>query len=290
MSAAVLQEHTLVPATENGAVWRFSWEYPKLYHFHGQVEFLLIKRGLVRERVGHQVHVAHAGQLLWHLPGRPHENIGGSPDLDLRVVHIEPDLVPNLAELANLVAGRPVVELQRKDFDRLLEQCDRPSDASGAVVDRTPQLLTAAQAALAATRTDHAFSRATSLVELACNLMSVDPTLDRTALCRRLDVSGAYLSRQFQRELGTSLQEQRARIRVALFVTRVMRDRHHLLQAALGAGFGSYSQLHRVFVGLAGMTPRQYFSGGGRNLRAEMKPEGHQMRRSAALIELVSAL
>lgn len=281
MTWPVLQEHPLAPATKNGAIWRFSWQHPKLYHFHSQVEFLLVKRGVVSERVGNQVHQAHAGQMLWHLPGRPHENLGGSPDLDLRVVHAEPHLFSNLALLGDLVAGRPVVELRGKDFDALLEQCDRTSDADGVLADRTQQLGVAARSAMAATQTDHQFTRATSLVELACNLLQADPGLDRAALCRALDVSGAYLSRRFRTELGTTLQEQRVRVRLTLFVTRVMHDRRTFLQAALDAGFGSYSQLHRVFVRLAGCTPRQYFAGGGRNLRAHMAPQGHQMRRSA---------
>jgi AraC-like DNA-binding protein len=263
----VLQEHPLDPATANGAIWRYSAQHPKLYHFHGQVEFLLVKRGSVRERVGNQVHEAHAGQLMWHLPGRPHLNVGASSDLDLRVVHLEPDLIPNLAELSNLVAGRPVVELQQRDFHVLLDHCDCTSDADGGLADRTPQLTAAACTALDATRTDHEFSRATSLVELACNVMLADPAADRPALCRALDVSGAYLSRRFHSELGTTLQEQRMRIRLALFVTRVMRDGRSFIEAALDAGFGSYSQLHRVFVRLAGVSPRTYF-GGGRNVRA----------------------
>jgi len=273
VTTALLQEHPLEPATANGAIWRFSHQYPKLYHFHGQVEFLLVKRGFVQERVGNHLHVAHAGQLLWHLPGRPHENVGASSNLDLRVVHVEPDLMPGLAELGNLVAGRPVVELRRKDFFALLDQCDCPSDTDGQLADRTPQLMAAAKAAVAATRTDHEFSRTTSLVELACNMMLADPSMDRVALGRALDVSGAYLSRCFQRELASTLREQRIHIRLALFVTRVMRDGRNFLDAALDAGFGSYSQLHRVFVRLAGVTPRAYFAAGGRNQRADMQPE-----------------
>ncbi len=267
MISPVLQEHPLDPATVNGAIWRYSAQHPKLHHFHGQLEFLLVKRGLVRERVGNQIHVAHAGQMLWHLPGRPHLNVGASNDLDLRVVHVEPDLIPGLAELSNLVAGRPVVQLQRRDFYALLGHCDCTSDAHGALADRTPQLKAAACTAVAATRTDHEFSRATSLVELACNLMFDDPAMDRPALCHALDVSGAYLSRRFHSELGATLQEQRMRIRLAIFVTRVMRDGRSFIEAALDAGFGSYSQLHRVFVRLAGVSPRIYF-GGGRNVRA----------------------
>ena len=91
---------------------------------------------------------------------------------------------------------------------------------------------------------------------------------DRPALCRDLGLSEGYLSRCFQRSLGSSFVEHRARLRIVRFVTHVTRDRQSLLEAALNAGFGSYSQLHRVFLKIIGLAPRRYFSGENRNARA----------------------
>jgi AraC-like DNA-binding protein len=87
------------------------------------------------------------------------------------------------------------------------------------------------------------------------------PALDRTSVCRALDVSKSYLSRRFRAELGVSFAEQRARLRIARFVTHVTREGRNYLDAALLSGFGSYSQLHRVFVQLVYMSPRAYFGG-----------------------------
>jgi len=261
----VLQEHYLVPGTVNGAIWRYSPVHPKLFHFHGQYEFLLVKRGWALERVGVQLHRVHAQQLMWHLPGLAHELIEASGDLDLRVVHIEPDLTPPLAALGPLVAGRPLVELQSTDFDALLENCDRTSDSGVGLEDRTQQLVSAAKIAYQATRTDHDHKRATSFADLASCLLLDNPFLERSDICRALDVSGGYLSRQFHAGLGTTLQEQRSRVRVTRFVTLVMRDKRNWLDAALAAGFGSYSQFYRVFTRLVGLGPRAYFCGGGRN-------------------------
>jgi hypothetical protein len=42
------------------------------------------------------------------------------------------------------------------------------------------------------------------------------------------------------------------------------------LDAALLSGFGSYSQLHRVFVQLVYVSPRAYFGGDVRNHRANL--------------------
>lgn len=115
---------------------------------------------------------------------------------------------------------------------------------------------------------DHDDRRETSWVELASCLLLKDPGLDRPAVCRALGVSEGYLSRRFQRELGVSFLERRARLRIVRFVSHVTRDRRSLLDAALLAGFGSYSQLHRVFVDLVGVTPSRYFWRGMRNQRA----------------------
>ena len=82
--------------------------------------------------------------------------------------------------------------------------------------------------------------------------------MNRTELCRALDVSGGYLSRQFHAALGAPLQEQRVRLRVARFAALAVRGRRNWLDAALGAGFGSYSQLHRAFTRVVGVGPREY--------------------------------
>ncbi len=99
MVEPVLQEHLLSPATINGAIWRYSREHPKLFHFHSQLELLLVKRGWTLERTGNRLERVHARQMIWHLPGIPHLQVEASPDLDLRVVHFEPHLVENLRDL-----------------------------------------------------------------------------------------------------------------------------------------------------------------------------------------------
>lgn len=261
----VLQEHTLVPETTSGAIWRYSAAHPKLFHIHGQIELLVVKRGTARARIGNREYVVHEGQLLWTLPGLPHEHLSASSDLDMRIVHIEPCLVPELTAVCKRVAGRPVVELSRRDFLALLDEADECTITDSAWVDRSRYLPGIARTAIAATERDHDYRAPTSLAELSLALLREDPSLGRRELSRLLDVSGAHLSRCFSAELGTSLQEQRARLRIITFVEHAKCGRHNLLQSALMAGFGTYSQCHRVFGQLAGMSPREYLEQGGRN-------------------------
>jgi len=213
--------------------------------------------------------------LVWHLPGVEHEFLEPSADCDLRVLLFEPDLLASVAalrQLGALVAGRPVVELARSDFEQLRDLCEDTCARELTTRAETNERLRRALAiAWRATLAGHDDRRALSLVELASCLLLEDPSLERHRVCRSLDVSEGYLSRQFQRELGLSFREQRARLRVARFVNQVSRAHQNYLEAALAAGFGSYSQLHRVFSSIVGLSPSNYFTLATRNDRANWR-------------------
>lgn len=288
-ASAIFQEHVLLPHTSSGAVWAFSRPDQKPSHFHPQIEFVLVMRGKAVEYIGTEKYEVHPGQLIWHLPGIEHEMVSASADLDLRVVHVEPDLIacsrpqahpaerqnPDsfghwIRELGWLAAGRPVIELKRRDEHALLEDCDLPSTERRPGHDEQSERDRLARAlgnAYRATCVDHDDLRPNSLVELACCLLLERPSLARSEVCRELGVSEGYLSRRFRAELGISFLEQRARLRLVRFLTHVTRERQNFLEASLSAGFGSYSQLHRVFSQLIGMSPRAYLQRGGRNGR-----------------------
>lgn len=290
----MFQEHTLTPVTVEGTIWPYIPVYGTPPHFHPQLEFVVMLRGHARARVGQALHAVHAGQLVWHLPGIEHEMLDVSSDCDYRVVQIEPDLCdevvpraketsrtsrpPGLAansfsswarELGLLVSGRPVVELKRADLDRILEHTDLTcADSAMSPSQAALSLRGALETAWRATRDDHDDLRPNSVVELACCLLLEQPALERSEVARILGVSESYLSRRFQAELGISFLEQRARLRVGHFVSHVAREQRSCLEAALLSGFGSYSQLHRVFAQLVKVSPKAYFTGDYRNQRS----------------------
>lgn len=290
----MFQEHYLLPSTRDGAIWPFARDYPKPRHFHAQLEILVMVRGSAQVRVGRSLYTVHASQLVWQLPGVEHAVYDVSSDCEMRVLHVEPDLCAQVGrelglhggknqpvypgsgsfsgwahELGALVCGRPVVEIARHDLDALMELCHATcADGSVAADDVPSRLRLALSTAWLATRREHDSRRALSLVELGSCLLFDEPDLERSALCHALDVSEGHLSRCFQRELGLSFSEQRARVRIARFVTHVARDQWNYLDAALASGFGSYSQLHRVFTRVVQASPRSYFSVAARNVRA----------------------
>jgi AraC-like DNA-binding protein len=94
------------------------------------------------------------------------------------------------------------------------------------------------------------------LVRAAIDLLAADPSLSCQEVARRLGVSKEHLTRVFKRHADASIVDYRNELRLAQFLGQTG-DRS-LLDAALGAGFGSYAQFHRVFRARFGKTPRDY--------------------------------
>jgi len=103
-------------------------------------------------------------------------------------------------------------------------------------------------------------SRRHPAVATAVQMLEKDPSLSGAKIAKQLKVSLSRFARVFKLEMGTSLVDYRNQLRLEHFMTLVDSGGNNLLEAALAAGFGSYSQFHRVFWALRGKSPRQYFS------------------------------
>lgn len=275
-------------------------------HFHGQLELLVVTGGHFTCLVGSRTYVVRAPAIVWHLPTVGHQTLEASPDCFFWVVQIEPFFVdavlmssarngaggvfsrvgnaPSVAgaegaprgpfaswilALTNLVAARPVVETTSQTADAMNELGSRAAHAPTA--ESLNECL-AKILLLATSQTEAELSRLSSpsLAELGIALILAAPELERDAACRGLDVSASYLARQFQRDTGSTFADFRRRARVVSFLAGALAGSTSLLQAALGAGFGSYSQAHRVFFSLTGYCPRCYLESGGRTRVSEL--------------------
>jgi AraC-like DNA-binding protein len=94
------------------------------------------------------------------------------------------------------------------------------------------------------------------LVRGAAHLLISDPSLSCSDLAARLRVSKTYLTRTFRLYANRSIVDYRNELRLARFLSQITEK--PVLAAALGAGFGSYPQFHRVFRARFGKTPREY--------------------------------
>jgi AraC-like DNA-binding protein len=93
------------------------------------------------------------------------------------------------------------------------------------------------------------------------------PELKRSDLALFARGNVSEVSRHFRQDLGLTLTAYRTRLRLLRFIDLVDGGQR-CLTAAVEAGFGSYSQCHRVFLQAFGCTPRLFFGSG---VREEMQ-------------------
>ena len=298
---AILQE-LVYDTPVGGAVWPFARAYIRPPHFHGQVELLLVRRGAATVHVGARVERLRAGQVCWILPCLPHVMSDFSPDFDMWVIELEAPLVgacwraltggasapaaaafDGVASLGERLAGRLVADVPPDEAQQMSELARRVWGApSVAGVRGTLRAL--CELALRVTLADVSPGGKSSLTELASCLLLASPRLDRRALAADLGISEGFLSHSFGRDLGVSFVEHRARARLGHFLALLQAGNPTLLDAALAAGFGSYSQFHRVFTRVSGMRPRDYLTGGRHQLQLFVvgdlaRPETGSLRR-----------
>ena len=99
-------------------------------------------------------------------------------------------------------------------------------------------------------------------VAAAVRMLTDDPSLSGGAIAKKIGVSLSRFARVFKLDMGVSLVDFRNQLRLERFLTLVDTGGGNLLEAAYAAGFGSYSQFHRVFRALRGASPRDFFAGG----------------------------
>lgn len=100
-----------------------------------------------------------------------------------------------------------------------------------------------------------------------------EPGLALAQLASRLRADASDISRYFHRDLGMTFVAYRSRLRLLRFIALADESSVNLLTAAVAAGFGSYSQCHRVFQAELGCGPRQFLLGGQRQ-RMQLAYEG----------------
>lgn len=105
---------------------------------------------------------------------------------------------------------------------------------------------------------DRQTSRRRPLIARVAEILGENPSLSFQEVARHLRMSQGNLTRSFKRQVGSSIVEYRNELRLARFL--VQAPTSGLLEAALGAGFGSYAQFHRVFRARFGKSPREYMS------------------------------
>lgn len=248
-------------------VWSYAPQYRRPRHFHAEPEFNLIVSGTAWFGVGERQVRVGAGEFLAFAPGQDHVLLDGSEDLQLFAVGVSSDYLEELfpTRPPTLVTLCPV-RLPTANFRDLVRRSERyaeQGERNGPVAELWDCLRTVRASALEApVVSTHASTRR------ALEALNRDPTLDRERLAGLAGCSPTELSRHFHRDIGVTLVDYRSRLRLLTMIRSVDRGTSNLTSAAVMAGFGSYSQCHRQFLGQLGTTPREFFHG---NVRTRME-------------------
>jgi AraC-like DNA-binding protein len=242
----------------------FVWKYAHTIggrrprHFHAEPELNVVVRGSATFGVGDRVVQMAEGELLAFPPGQDHVLLAASPDLYLYAIGLDRDYSTEVLGAAH----EPVVPLHvGLGSDDLAFVIDR----AAALVERSDSEQHGAELWeraywLGRRASPRSGVAAHVLTRRALQLMATAPELGLDALASESRAHPSEISRHFHRDMGMTLVRYRMRLRLLRLIRLVDAGEHDLMVAAIGAGFGSYSQCHRTFRSELGCAPRQFFS------------------------------
>jgi AraC-like DNA-binding protein len=237
-------------------------------HRHDELEMNLVLRGRATCLVGNRLYRIERGSLLWLFPEQEHNVLDKSEDYTVWIAYWRPSAIKRACtddpSMSTCLTGDPSGWLCRRLNEPQIKRLDLP-------------LRHAAQS-------DHiALSRnaLTYVLALAWNLSSdgsavlpmtsLHPSVERAArlicdpeqrslsqLGKACGLSPARLSSLFSKQMGIPLAAYRSQQRIDRFLAEHDPRSTNLTASALNAGFGSYSQFHRVFTAYMKMSPQQW--------------------------------
>jgi AraC-like DNA-binding protein/mannose-6-phosphate isomerase-like protein (cupin superfamily) len=226
-------------------------------HFHAEPELNLVTAGSGAFAMGEKVLPVGEGDLLWWPPGQDHVLVDASPDFDLFVIGVTAEFsLRVLTGTPEVGCVGPIqIRVASPALSEITAICLAPGSATDvpAIERQVGDLWRQAHALRRAANSMHVVTRRT-MVSLYQH-----PELARSEVARLVRVCPTEISRYFHGEVGMTLSAFRSRLRLLRFIQAVDDGAQSLLTAALGAGFGSYSQCHRIFQRTLGCSPRLFF-------------------------------
>jgi AraC-like DNA-binding protein len=252
-------------------IWRHVPATRKPRHFHAEPEFNLVTCGTAAFGMGDKVLKVAAGDLLWWPPGQDHVLLEASLDFDLFVIGVT-------ADFSSRVLSRTIYDHSAGPITSRLEPADLVEFEASCRAARSPtsDLAVIEHQVGELWRRAHALRRMTqglhSVTRRALDSLYESPELARSEIARLVHAYPTEVSRRFRDDMGMTLSAFRSRLRLVRFIEAVDAGAENLLTAAFSAGFGSYSQCHRVFQQTLGCTPRLFFESA---LREQMQEARH---------------
>jgi AraC-like DNA-binding protein len=247
-----------MPTEARAHIWRHVPATRRPRHFHPEPELNLIAGGSATFAMGEKLFRVGRGALLWWPPGHDHVLVDASDDFDLFVIGVTAEFSTRvLADTSDVDGVGPIqIRLPTSALAEMEAICLSPGSANDvpAIERRVGDLW----------RKAHELRRAADPVHVVTRRTMVSlyqrPGLGRTDIARLLRAHPTEISRHFHDDMGMTLAAFRSRLRLLRFIQTVDGGAPSLLAAALTAGFGSYSQCHRIFQQTFACTPRAFFA------------------------------
>lgn len=236
--------------------WNYQAAYRRPRHFHEEPEFNLVTRGRGVIEVGERKLDVHAGSLIWFPPGLDHYLASASADFELVTAGFQPTLLDAFAREHSISVDfarseQQLLAHQAEEISTVLSQAHQSMDPQS-VERQSLQILQQ----LMQLRAD----QGSQLGHRAAALIISHPGTSRDRLARLVSSNRGDVSRRFHSDHGTTLRQYRNVLRTLAFIRLSMDGEESLTRAAIKAGFGSYSQCHRVFRALMGLSPRDFMA------------------------------
>jgi AraC-like DNA-binding protein len=237
-------------------------------HRHAELELNLVVRGTASYLMDDRRYDLTAGTLTWLFPDQEHVLVDQSADHALWWAVFRPSVVARIATSPN---ARPLLERdpvgrysRRLDPRRVQRLAALFGDLHGAgTVDDTlfnaglSYLLALAWRAFLDSSDVVGDLEVHPAVDTVARLLQANPGAGNlTDLARMVGLSPSHLSRLFTTQMGLSISRFRNQQRLDRFMRLYRHGRGTTaLAAAHQAGFGSYTQFHRVFRQETGRNP-----------------------------------
>jgi AraC-like DNA-binding protein len=230
-------------------VWHHHPSFRRPRHFHLEPELNVVTRGHGVLSVGDRQFAVSRGDAVLLQAGQDHELLAESPDFELFVLALRPELAARCGALS--ARSLDVVRLGLPFLDELRGTWRGVAEVVEAgVVERI--LSEHFQRLLPE------FALSPALPRRALLTLRERPELAESEIAQELRVHPSDISRSVRESFGVRLVDYRVRLRLMQFITDVDSGLS-LSRAAYAAGFGSYTQCHRVFLKHLHCAPREYF-------------------------------